>query len=95
MTWVRSLTWTIRLSEKAFKSLKKMDKPVARRIYKELRALERIEDPRSKGKALTGMLSGLWRYRVGDYRIICDIEDSVMVILAIRIDHRKNIYRSK
>lgn len=51
------------------------------------------EDPRQRGKALAGPMVGLWRYRVGDYRIICQIQDRQMVVLALAIGHRSEIYR--
>lgn len=50
-------------------------------------------DPRAPGKALTGRFSGLWRYRVGDYRIICKIEDDRLVVLVVEVGHRRDIYR--
>ncbi len=51
------------------------------------------EDPRAKGKGLTANLSGLWRYRIGDYRLICEIEDEELVILALTVGHRSEIYK--
>lgn len=51
-----------------------------------------LDNPRDRGKALTGGLSGLWRYRVGDYRVVCDLQDPRLVILVIDIDHRSSIY---
>jgi mRNA interferase RelE/StbE len=50
------------------------------------------KDPRSKGKALVGDKKGFWRYRVGNHRVICDIDDGDLVILAVTIGHRKNVY---
>lgn len=87
------MSWTIRISEKADKELRKLDKPVARRILDELATIEKLDDPRSRGKALVGNLAGLWRYRVGDYRIICDIEDKVLVVLVVEVEHRREAYR--
>jgi mRNA interferase RelE/StbE len=52
-----------------------------------------LDDPRSTGHSLTGQLSGLWRYRVGDFRIICDIQDQRLVVLVVEIGHRSEIYR--
>ncbi|MBQ3396379.1 MAG: type II toxin-antitoxin system RelE/ParE family toxin [Synergistaceae bacterium] len=52
-----------------------------------------FSDPRQRGKALTGTRSGQWRYRAGDYRIICEIRDDVFVVLVLEIGHRSNIYR--
>ncbi|MCM1334602.1 MAG: type II toxin-antitoxin system RelE/ParE family toxin [Bacteroides sp.] len=50
------------------------------------------EDPRAKGKGLTGNRSGQWRYRIGDYRLICEIKDNELIILALSIGHRRNVY---
>lgn len=55
-----------------------------------------MENPRSTGKALSGsVLSGLWRYRVGDYRILCNIEDEKIYILVVAIGHRRNVYKTR
>lgn len=69
-----------------------MDPQVSRRLRKTLAAVESLDDPRARGKALTGPLRGLWRYRVGDYRIVCDLVDSRLVVLVIDVDHRNSIY---
>jgi mRNA interferase RelE/StbE len=61
------------------------------KILKYLTALADLEDPRTRGKELTGNLTGLWRYRVGDYRILCKLEDDLLVILVVDIGHRKEI----
>lgn len=73
--------------------MKKLDRQVAKRITSKLREISRLEDPRSMGKALVGNLAGLWRYRVGDYRIVCDIEDDVLLVLVVDIAHRKEVYK--
>lgn len=70
----------------------KLDKPIAKRIISYLYEIEILENPRSRGKGLTSNLAGLWRYRVGDYRIICDIQDDKIIITVLRIAHRKEIY---
>ena len=89
------MAWTIEYTESARKQLRKLDKPMARRIVDFMD--ERIatqNDPRSHGEALTGpMLGTYWRYRVGDYRIICDIEDGALRVLVIEIGNRREIYR--
>ena len=89
------MAWTIEVSEKAFRALRKMDKQTARRIRNELSEIAKLEDPRSRGKALTGNLAGVWRYRVGDYRILCDIEDGRLVILVVEVAHRREVYRRR
>jgi mRNA interferase RelE/StbE len=89
------LAWTIEFSDTALRQLEKFDKSVARRIRKFLQ--ERIvaaANPRSIGEALHGeRLGEFWKYRVGDYRLIARIEDTRLVILVVRIGHRRDIYR--
>jgi mRNA interferase RelE/StbE len=89
------LAWTIRLTDTARKQLAKLDPQIARRITKFLRVrLATADDPRILGRALKGeQLGESWRYRVGDYRILCDIVDAELVILALAIGHRREIYR--
>ena len=87
------MAWRAELSPRALKQLRKLDKPTARRIIEYLRETASGEDPRSRGRGLTGNLAGLWRYHVGNYRIIASIEDDELLILAINIDHWARIYR--
>jgi mRNA interferase RelE/StbE len=88
------LAWTIDYSESAWNQLKKLDKPVARRILDFLdNRVAKHDDPRTLGKALTGPLGTLWRYRIGDYRIICEIQHSTVRILVVRVGHRREVYR--
>ncbi len=84
---------TVKISDEAYKQLKKLNKTIQKRILKYLEQLETIQDPRSKGKPLVGNLKGLWRYRVGDYRIVCIIKDLELEIKAVKISHRKDIYQ--
>jgi len=90
-----TLVWTINYTESARRQLRKLDKQTARRILDFMD--ERIaaqEDPRNTGKALTGpMLGAYWRYRIGDYRIICDIQDGALCVLVIEIGNRREVYR--
>jgi mRNA interferase RelE/StbE len=86
------LAWTIEYSAKAVKELKKIDKKAASTIIDYLNDIARQEDPRSKGKALKGDKRQYWRYRVGNYRILCSIEDEELVILATHLGHRKDVY---
>ncbi|MDY5129862.1 type II toxin-antitoxin system RelE family toxin [Actinotignum urinale] len=90
---MRCLAWEIRISESAVKTLKKLDSPIAKRIHNELLQISLLDDPRSRGKALTGNWGSFWRYRVGSYRIICRIEDEQLLITAVKIGHRSNIYQ--
>lgn len=93
--WSAALAWRIEFEGAALKELSKLDKPVAKRILVFLR--ERVavlDDPRSIGEALKGSKLGeLWKYRVGDYRIIADIEDGVMRVLVLKVGNRREVYR--
>lgn len=85
--------YKLRYSEKALKQLKKFDKSISRLIVGWLsKNIDDSLDPRIHGKALIANQKGKWRYRVGDYRIICIIEDDKLVVLAINIGHRRDIY---
>ncbi len=88
------MAWTIDYTASALGQLKKLDKPTARRIvdYMDERISE-MDDPRSTGKALTGPLGGLWRYRVGDFRVICDIQDGALRVLVVQLGNRREVYR--
>ena len=95
MKWSNLLTWQIKFSETAVKQLKKIDKNAAKRITDFLR--ERIiatNNLRGIGKALTGPLGDFRRYRVGDYRIICDIQDGNLCALVLKIANPREAYRS-
>lgn len=88
------MAWTIDYTDTALKQLRALDKSAARRILDYLD--ERVigsGDPRSAGKALTGPLGGLWRYRVGDCRVICEVQDGRMRVLVVRLGNRGEVYR--
>lgn len=88
------MAWTLRISETAKRQLKKLDRSTAQTLLRYLnRLLVEAENPRQRGKALTANLAGLWRYRVGDYRVICQIEDGELVVLVVQIGHRSEVYR--
>ncbi|RAN73530.1 addiction module toxin RelE [Bacillus sp. SRB_336] len=87
------MAWKVEYDPDAVKALQRLDKAVARRIVEYLDDVAALEDPRSRAKALTGTLGGLWRYRVGDYRIICDVISEELVIVALDLGHRSKIYR--
>jgi mRNA interferase RelE/StbE len=90
------LAWTIELHPEAARQLRALarrDRPMAKRITDYLADVERSEDPRARGKNLTGPLAGLWRYRIGDWRVVVDIHDDRMIILALDIEHRSRVYR--
>jgi mRNA interferase RelE/StbE len=88
------LAWQIEFTPEAEKQLSKIDRQSAKRIIHFLS--ERIapaEDPRTAGKALKGVLRKFWRHRVGNYRIICKIEDDRLLVLVVRVAHRSDAYR--
>lgn len=89
------MAWTIDYTETATKRLRKLDKPTALRILDFLDARIAVQrNPRVTGKALTGpRLGTYWRYRVVDYRILCDIQDDALRILVIEIGNRREVYR--
>jgi len=90
------LAWSVEISAFAQRQLRKLDKPVAARILDWL--ADRIEDcknPRHFGEPLNGELAGWWRYRIGDFRVICEIQDNRLVVLALSIGHRREIYRKR
>ncbi len=88
------MAWTIEYTDTAKGQLRKLDKQTARRIVDFMD--ERIagqENPRNTVKALTGPLGGLWRYRMGDCRVICDIQDGALRVLVVQVGNRREIYR--
>ena len=89
------MAWRIEFAPAADKDLGKLDRAVAQRIIGFLRErIAPLEDPRSLGQALKGSrLGDLWKYRVGDHRIICDIDDGVLVVLVLKVGHRGDVYR--
>jgi mRNA interferase RelE/StbE len=88
------LAWQIEFTPEAEKQLAKIDRQPAKRIIHFLRERVAIaEDPRRLGKALKGVLREFWRYRVGDYRIICRIEGDRLLVLVVRVAHRREGYR--
>jgi mRNA interferase RelE/StbE len=88
------LAWKIEYAETPKKQLRKLDKSAARRIVDFMdERIAPLDDPRELGKALKGSLGDLWRYRVGDYRVLCDIQDGVLTVLVLQIGNRREIYR--
>jgi mRNA interferase RelE/StbE len=88
------LVWTIKYTDTARTLLRKIDKQAAHSIVKYMdERVAVLENPREKGKALTGPFGGLWRYRVGDFRIICDIQDGSLCVLVVKIGNRRDVYR--
>ena len=87
------IRYKVEYSVRAIKEFKKLDKYTRQIIYSWIdKNLVGCEDPRRHGKGLTANRSGQWRYRTGDYRLICEIYDDRMVILALSVGHRRDIY---
>ena len=81
------------MSDYAEKQLRKLDKPIQKRLLDWLEdRIEGCKNPRHFGEPLRGERAGLWRYRIGDYRVICEIQDKQLVVLALAIGHRREIY---
>jgi mRNA interferase RelE/StbE len=89
------LGYRVEFDPEALKELKKLDRPVQRRLVGFLKTrVATLENPRVIGEALAGArLGNYWKYRVGDWRIICDIEDARIVVRVLRIGNRREVYR--
>jgi mRNA interferase RelE/StbE len=88
------MAWTIEFEPAAQKELEKLDKPISRRILKFLYdRVGKLDDPRTIGEKLRGTFSEFWKYRVGDYRLICSLEHDRLVVLVLRIGHRREVYK--
>lgn len=87
------MSWVYKFDERALKELKKLGRRAQRDIIAYLD--ERVAgdaDPRRFGKGLKADLAGLWRYRVGDYRILCQIKDGDLIVLVVAVGHRRDVY---
>jgi len=89
------MAWKVELDETAIRELDKLDTQVTKRILRFLHErVAKLDDPRSIGQALKGSRLGeFWKYRVGDYRIISDIQDRKLLVLVLRVGNRREIYR--
>jgi mRNA interferase RelE/StbE len=89
------MAWTVEVSATATRQLEKLDSQHSKRIVKFVQErLAKLDNPRDLGKPLSGPKFGeLWKYRVGDYRLICRIKDETLIVLLLQIGHRKEIYR--
>jgi mRNA interferase RelE/StbE len=86
--------WRVEITRTAEKQITRLGRKVQESVWNFL--MQRVKpssDPRQWGKALQGEKRGLWRYRVGDYRLICDIQDERITVLVLELGHRKDIYR--
>ena len=87
--------WNLVFSKQADKQLSKFDRGVSRMIVAWLmKNIHHCSDPRQHGKALVANRSGQWRYRIGDYRVLCEIQDDRLVVLAVAVGHRRSVYNN-
>ncbi len=88
------MAWSVDFDPRALKELEKLDRISQRRVVSFLQQrIAGAAGPRSSGKTMTGDKVGLWRYRVGDYRVICGIIDGSQSVFALRVAHRREVYR--
>ncbi len=90
------MNWKLAYAEKALRQLRKMDAGQRAIILSWMdRHVDGCENPRAFGKGLTANRSGMWRYRMGDYRVLCEIRDDELTVLAIEVGHRSKVYASE
>ena len=87
------MAWTIEYTDTARTQLRKLDRQTSQRIVDYMdKHIAPLDNPRDMGHTLTGPLGGLWRYRVGDFRVICDIQDRALRVLVVRVGGRDKVY---
>jgi len=89
------MAWRIEYSKEAEREIAKLDRPIAQRIIRFMGGrVAKLENPRSIGQALAGSkLGDYWKYRIGDYRIIADIQDGRLIVMVVRVGNRREVYR--
>lgn len=87
------MAWQLVLAKEFERLIRKLDKPDIRRIKTYLDQVVQLDNPRDRGKALTADKVGLWRYRVGNFRVLVKFEDQQMQVIALDVGHRSTIYR--
>lgn len=88
------MAWPVDYTDTALRELRKLDRGMARHVVAYMdELLTALDDPRQRGKALTGPTGGLWRYRIGRCRVICDLQDQVLRVLVLRMAGRDQVYR--
>ena len=88
------MAWTLEITRTAEKQITRLHRPAQQAIVNFLRErLSATENPRQWGRPLQGEKRGLWRYRVGDYRLVCDIKDTQITVMVLQVGHRKDVYR--
>jgi len=86
--------WRLETTADFDRAVRKLDEPTVLRIKKYLDGLIELDNPRERGRRLTAELSSYWRYRIGDYRLLVEIHDDVLVLIAVGLAHRSEIYRT-
>lgn len=90
-----SLKWKVEFTKTADKAFEKIDKSITRSINRYIfERLATAENPQRLGKPLTGNLKNFWRYRIGDYRLVCSIQDERLLIVVVHVAHRKEVYEN-
>ncbi len=83
--------WRVETTEQFDREFRKLDRTVQRRVLAYLHEVGALEDPRTRGKGLTANHVGVWRYRVGDYRVLAQLIDGTLTVLALRVGHRRDV----
>ena len=87
------MAWQIEFTPDADKLLGKLDHQNRKRISRYIRkTIASLENPRTRGEAMSANYAGYWRYRIGDYRVICEIKDEKVIVLVVKLGHRRQIY---
>lgn len=90
------MAWTVEVSDFAEKQIRKLDRQVQKRLIDWLDdRITGCKNPRHFGEPLRGEMTGLWRYRVGDFRIICEIQDDKLVVIVLAVGHRREVYQRR
>lgn len=87
------MAWKIEFDKKAKKEFASLDKVAQKQIDKFILKLAKSKNPRQMGDALKGSLQCYWKYRIGNYRLICSIEDDILTVIVLRVRHRKEVYK--
>ncbi len=87
------MNWTVEYSKQAKTTLERLDRTVRNRIKNYVDKLKNFPNPRIRGEPLKGNLAEFWKYRIGDYRLVCKIEDEKLIILVVILGHRRDAYK--
>lgn len=87
-----SSRWHVETTSQFDREFKKLDQVMQRRVLAYLREIEGLDDPRQRGKGLTANHAGIWRYRIGDYRVLTQLVDTTLTVLALHVSHRRDAY---